>query len=82
MFTRKNIAVLVAAAGLGTAGAVIADDAKREGCAGERHASAGEHRHGQGMERMQERHARMAERHARHGAGQAKPEGKAEEHKH
>ena len=87
MFSRKNIAAVLAAAGLAAAGTVIAaEGAKEQGCAGGHEASAGE-RHGQGhgMERMQERHARMAAHmSARHGGeakqGQEKP--KEEEHKH
>jgi hypothetical protein len=85
MISRKNIAAVLAVAGLAAAGTVIAaEGSKEQGCQGERHASAGEHRKGHGMERMQERHARMSERHGRHG-GDAKPgaeKPKEEEHKH
>ncbi len=81
MFSRKNIAAVLAVAGLAAAGTVMAaEGAKEQGCAGGHQASAGErHGKGHGMERMQERHARMAahmsERHGRH-------ESKEEEHKH
>jgi hypothetical protein len=90
MFSRKNIAAVLAVAGLAAAGTVIAaEGAKEQGCAGGNHASAGE-RHGQGhgMERMQERHARMAAhmsgRHGGHGgeAKQGPDKPKEEEHKH
>ena len=86
MFSRKNIAAVLAAAGLAAAGTVIAaEGAKEQGCAGGNQASGERHGQGHGMERMQERHARMAAHmSARHGGeakqGQEKP--KEEEHKH